>query len=171
MEFLKKYLDLSGKLASYSGKAVAWTAGLLVLVVSYDVITRYFLKNSSVAVQELEWHLFAIMFLLGAAYTLRDDGHVRVDLFYSRFSPKTQAIINLTGTLLFLIPFSIMVIYTSYGFVMNSFAIGEKSPDPGGLPARYILKAVIPVSFILLLIEAFAIVSKSILILANKSEN
>jgi TRAP-type mannitol/chloroaromatic compound transport system permease small subunit len=113
--------------------------------------------------QELEWHLFAIIFLMGAAFTLLKDNHVRVDLLYSTFNPKRQAWINLVGTLLFLIPFVLIIIYSSYNYVANSFAFSESSPDPGGLPARYILKAFIPLSFIFLLLQSFSLLFSSIL--------
>lgn len=95
------------------GYVVSWLTSLMVLVVCYDVFTRYLLKASMVAVQELEWHLFAIVFLIGAAYTLKHDRHVRVDVLYMKFSKKTQAWIDLIGILIFLIPFSILVIWTS----------------------------------------------------------
>jgi TRAP-type mannitol/chloroaromatic compound transport system permease small subunit len=142
----------------------------LVIVVCYDVFTRYLLKNSLVAVQELQWHLFALIFLIGAAYSLKHDKHVRVDVFYSRFSPRAQAWVNLVGSLLFLLPFCIIVIYSSQTFVANAFRIGEISPDPGGLPARWILKATIPAGFVLLLLQGLALASRSLLTILNRDE-
>jgi TRAP-type mannitol/chloroaromatic compound transport system permease small subunit len=135
----------------------------MVLVVCYDVFTRYLLKNSMVAVQELEWHLFAVIFLIGAAYTLKNEKHVRVDIFYVKLSKKRQAWINLLGSILFLIPFSILVIWSSQNFVINSFNIREISPDPGGLPARYLLKACIPLGFFLVLLQGFSLTFTSLL--------
>jgi TRAP-type mannitol/chloroaromatic compound transport system permease small subunit len=112
--------------------------------------------------QELEWHLFAIIFLLSAGYTLSIDEHVRVDVFYSRFSEKKQAWINLFGSFFFLIPLCIILIISSENFVFISFRVGETSPDAGGLPARYILKAFIPISFLFLLLQGIAVVFKSL---------
>jgi TRAP-type mannitol/chloroaromatic compound transport system permease small subunit len=93
------------------------------------------------------------------------DEHVRVDLFYNRFSNKAKAWINISGTLLFLIPFSVVMIIASENFVINSFMMKETSPDAGGLPARYILKAVIPFSFFLILLQGIALLFRSIIIL------
>ncbi len=144
--------NLNEKVGIFAG----WLVTLLVLVVGYDVFTRYLLNESQIAVQELQWHLFSLIFLLGAAYTLRHDRHVRVDVLYLTFSDKTRAWINLAGTLLFLFPFAIMVIYSSRDFVLNAFTIGEISPDPGGLPARFILKSVIPMGFLLLFAQGIS---------------
>ena len=141
----------------------SWLTSLLVLVVCYDVFTRYLLKNSIVAVQELEWHLFAVIFLIGAAYTLKHNRHVRVDVFYSRFSDRTKGWIDFSGCLLFLIPFFLLAIWSSRTFVATAFAIGETSPDPGGLPARFVLKSAIPIGFFLLLLQAVALALASLL--------
>lgn len=116
----------------------------------------------------MEWHLFALIFLLGAAYTLKTENHVRVDVFYSKLSERGKAWVNLFGTLLFLIPFCLMLIYASKNFVINSFNIGETSPDPGGLPGRYILKSIIPIAFFLLLIQSISLMFKSILTIAAR---
>jgi len=98
--------------------------------------------------------------LIGAAYTLKEGGHVRVDILYVNLSKKTRAWIDFLGIFFFLIPFSAMVIYSTKGFIMNSWAIREISPDPGGLPARYILKAMIPLGFSLLIIQGLSEAAK-----------
>lgn len=153
------------------GIGVAWLTSVLVLVVCYDVFTRYVLQNSLVAVQELEWHLFALIFLLGAGYSLKHDKHVRVDVFYSRFSPRAQAWVNLVGSVLFLIPFCVLVVWSSQNFVGNAFRFGETSPDPGGLPARWVLKAAIPVGFVFLLLQGMALACRSFLCIWDKEAN
>ena len=158
---LHTYVQIVDAMSERLGRAISWLATVLVVVVCYDVFTRYFLKNSIVAVQELQWHLFAIIFLLAAPYTLKHDRHVRVDVLYTRFSPKTKAWINLLGSFVLLLPFAIITIYSSIDFVQNSFAVGETSPDPGGLPARYVLKAMIPISMFLLSLQAFSEAAKS----------
>ena len=151
------------KISEWFGNAVSWCVLMMVFIISYDVFMRFFFQIGSVALQELEWHLFAIIFLLSAGYTLKIDDHVRVDVFYSGFSEKKQAWINLFGTLFFLIPFCIILIISSENFVLISFRVGETSPDAGGLPARYILKAFIPISFFFLLLQGIAIAFKSII--------
>ena len=112
--------------------------------------------------------LFAIIFLVGAAYTLRQDGHVRVDLFYARFSPRTKAWVNFFGSLIFLIPFCLVVIWSSKVFVSESYRIGEISPDPGGLPARFVLKTAIPVGFLLLMLQGLSLALQSLLKILNR---
>ncbi len=144
------------------GAAVSWLTTLLVLIVCYDVFTRYLLNRSRIAVQELEWHVFAIIFLLAAAYTLKHDRHVRVDVLYIKFSPQTRAWINFWGSIVFLIPFAALVIWASHNFVAISFRIGETSPDPGGLPARFLLKACVPLGFFLLLLQGVALAMQSL---------
>lgn len=144
------------------GNVVGWLTTLLVIVVCYNVFTRYVLNTSNIASQELEWHIFAIIFLFGAGYTLRHNRHVRVDVFYHNFSPKQKAWVDLIGSLIFLIPFAILVIVTSWNFTIGSYQIGETSPDPGGLPARYILKACLPLGAILLLLQGISLALKSL---------
>ena len=168
MEILRKISLLIDNLNEKIGVATAWLTTVLVLVVCYDVFTRYILNKSSIAVQELEWHLFAVIFLLGAAYTLKHDRHVRVDVLYSKFSPKTRAWINLLGSLVFLIPFAILIIIASKNFVGSSFMINETSANPGGLPARFVLKACIPIAFFLLLLQGISLALKSILVITGK---
>lgn len=159
-----KYVRVVEAMSERVGLAVSWLTGLLVLVVCYDVFTRYLLQNSLVAVQEMQWHLFALVFLLGAAYTLKHDRHVRVDVLYSTFSARNKALVNFVGSLLFLVPFCLIGIWGSQTFVTTSFMIGETSPDPGGLPARFILKAAIPVGFLLVLLQGVALSFKSLAI-------
>lgn len=167
---MRAYVKLMGQFHAKIGYVVMWLTTLLVLVVCYDVFTRYALKESSVAVQELEWHIFGIIFLIGAAYTLRKDRHVRVDVFYTRFSEKTKAWVDLVGSIIFLIPFCVVIIMTSKRFVAQSFLIGEKSPDPGGLPGRYLLKACITIGFLFLLLEGISIVFRSVLTLTGRHQ-
>lgn len=170
MKFLNSYVELINKINSTIGKYTSWLTLALVLVVVFNVITRYAFNESSVAIQELEWHLFAVLFLMGAAYTLQKDDHVRVDLFYSKFNAKQKAWLNIIGTIIFLIPFTLLIIYTSQNYALNSFALNESSPDPGGLPARYILKAFIPLSFTFLLLQGVSLLFKSILVIKNFNE-
>jgi TRAP-type mannitol/chloroaromatic compound transport system permease small subunit len=161
MDFLKNLSVKIDKLSERLGYYTSWLTFILVLIICYDVFTRYVLNISSVGLQEMEWHIFALIFLMGGAYTLKIDDHVRVDVFYTNFSEKKKAWVNFLGSVLFLIPFCVLLIITSYGFVKTSFIMGETSPDAGGLPARYILKAFIPISFFFILLQGISLALKS----------
>lgn len=134
---------------------------VLVLLVVYDALMRYLFQSGSVALQELEWHLFDVIILLSLAYTLSHDAHVRVDLFYEHFSLKTKAAINLIGSILFILPFSILIIYLGLDYVAMSFSQMEASADPGGLPYRFIIKAFIPAAFVLMVLQTFRVIVSS----------
>lgn len=133
------------------GDFLGWLSSVLFILllanVVYDVVMRYAFNDVSIAFQEMEWHLFSAVFLLGVPYAIKAGGHVRVDLFYERLSNKAQAIIDMLGTLFFLFPFCLLVAYYGIDFAKESYALGETSGDPGGLPYRWIIKAMIPLSF------------------------
>lgn len=149
-------------LNQWVGNFIAWIAALLVCVVFVDVCMRYLFNTSFVFVQEMEWHLFGFIFLMGAGYTLLHDGHVRVDVIYQRVSPRAKAWINLIGVLLFLIPGCYLVIQTSTKFALNSWSMLEGSPDPGGIPFRFIIKSAIPVGFTLMFLQGIAMGIESV---------
>ena len=163
MHFIEKFVNLIDNVSDKIGQMVGWLTTLMVLIVFYDTVMRYAFNKGNVALQELEWHLFAVVFLIGAAYTLKEGGHVRVDILFVNFSKKTKAWVDLIGTLVFLIPFCIMVIMATQKFIGNSWAVREISPDPGGLPARYLLKAMIPAGFFLLLIQGLSEAGKCLM--------
>jgi TRAP-type mannitol/chloroaromatic compound transport system permease small subunit len=140
---------------------------LLVLTVFTDVIMRYLFKTSFVFVQEMEWHLFAFIFLMGAGYTLLKEGHVRVDIIYQRLSPKSRAYINMLGIIFFLFPGCYMIIKTAIPFVNNSYNILEGSPDPGGIPFRFIIKSAIPIGFTLIGLQGISMFMKNLMIALN----
>ncbi|MCP4113280.1 MAG: TRAP transporter small permease subunit [Desulfobacteraceae bacterium] len=168
MNFLKKLSRWIDALNEWVGRGVAWVTFLVVLVVFVDVVMRYVFNTSFVFTQELEWHLFAFIFLIGAGYTLLKDGHVRVDIFYQRMGPRAQAWINLMGVLLFLLPGCYMIIATSLQFVYNSWDILEGSPDPGGVPYRFVIKACIPVGFILVTLQGISLGIRSLFTIMGK---
>lgn len=150
------------------GQGVSWISLILVILIGLDVILRYAFNWSSSANQELEWHLFAALFLLGAAYALKHDKHVRVDVFYSQFSPTKKAWVNLIGTLVFLIPFCWVIIQTSIPFVIDAWKISESSAEPGGLPHRFLIKSTIPIGAILLLVQAISEGLSALAIILNR---
>lgn len=167
---LKRLIATIELISEWSGRAVAWLVLAMVLVTAYDVAMRYLFQTGSVALQELEWHLFALLFLLSAAYTLKHNGHVRVDIFYNSqwMTDRRRAMIDLFGGLFLLLPFCLMIIISSLQFVANSYGMGEGSPDPGGLPYRFLLKAAIPVGFGLLLLQGVANMLRSLCVLLEK---
>lgn len=152
------------------GKIVSWLLILMVFNVLLDVVMRYSFHNSSVGMQEMEWHLFSVVILFGLGYALKEEAHVRVDFLYDNFSPKTKAIINIVGTLLFLFPFALLIIFGSYEFVMDAYTTHEISEDPGGLTHRWIIKAMIPAGFIFLLFSGIAYLLKNIIILKEAKQ-
>jgi TRAP-type mannitol/chloroaromatic compound transport system permease small subunit len=167
MEWIAKASSAIDRFNEWVGQAVSWLTLIMVLVVVVDVVMRYLFKKSYMFVQELEWHLFGLIFLLGAGYTLLHDAHVRVDIFYQKLSRKGKAWVNLICTLLFLFPGCYLVISSSIPFLMNSWAIREGSGDPGGMPARYLLKAAIPVGFGLIALQGVSWVFKNVLIVTG----
>lgn len=169
MNTLKRTADLIDLLNEYVGRAVAWLTTLLVLLVCADVVSRYLFSTTKAWTIELEWHLFALIFLLGAGYALKHDRHVRVDLFYTRFSAREQALVDLIGGLIFLIPWCLLVIYASWHYAWESFMLGETSPDPGGLPARYAVKFAIVLGASLLLLQGIASIIRAYLVLQDPS--
>ena len=144
------------------GRMVGWLMLGLVVLVTLDVISRYLFNTGAVAVQETEWWLFSIIFLMGAGYTFLHQGHVRVDIIYSRLSDRRKDWVDLSCAFMFLFPMCVLVIVTSFYFIEASWEVGEFSPDPGGLPAYYVLKAFIPLGFFLLALQGLAGVYKII---------
>ena len=161
-------LSILDQLSDFSGRYISWVTTILVILICTDVFLRYLLNNSKTWIIELEWHLFALIFLIGAANALREDKHVRVDVFYHKFSEKKKAIINLIGTGFLLIPWCTIIIFKAFDYGMNSLAILEGSPNPGGLPARYIVKFSIALGFLLLLLQAISVIIKNIKVLRSK---
>ncbi len=159
--FFRKFCQKIDALNEWVGHAAAWATALVVVVVFVDVVMRYAFNTSFVFTQELEWHLFGFIFLMGAGATLLKDGHVRVDIFYQRLSHRHRAWVNLIGVIFFLIPGCLVVILTSLKFVSSSFAVLEGSPDPGGIPYRFILKSCIPAGFTLVLLQGIAMAIRS----------
>lgn len=156
------------------GRVVGWLVLLMVLIGAYNAVARYLgrwvgLNLSSNAYLEAQWYLFSLVFLLGAAYTLKHDDHVRVDVLYGRLSRRARAWIDLVGTLVFLLPFSVFCLWVSWPSVRNSWAVQEGSPDPGGLP-RYPLKTMILVAFALLLLQGIAEAVRHAWVLSGRDE-
>ncbi|MDD4882501.1 MAG: TRAP transporter small permease subunit [Gallionellaceae bacterium] len=150
------------------GRFAMWLVLVAVLVSSGNALSRYGLNMSSNAWLEIQWYLFAAIFLLGAGYTLKHNGHVRIDILYGRFSPRTRAWIDLAGGLLFLLPTALIIAWLGWTGFADSYAIGEMSPDAGGL-SRWPIKLLIPVGFTLLALQGLSESIKRAAFLAGKA--
>lgn len=151
-------LRITGKIIDVLGNFCSLLMILMIINVFYDVIMRYFFNDVSIGMQELEWHLFAAMFMFGIAYTLKEDAHVRVDIFYDAMSAKKQAIINIFGSIVLALPITLLILHYSWDYTYEAYQMGEGSGDPGGLPHRWIVRSVIPLSSIFLIIAIFHVI-------------
>ena len=138
------------------GEWISWLALVIVAVMATNVLLRYLFRTGSVWSQELEWHLLVPLVLFGMSYAMRHGSHVRVDILYARFQERTKVYVDLLSALLCL-ALSVLVIAFSLHYVEQSYVISEQSQDPGGLPYRFLLKALIPVGFALLLAQSVAV--------------
>jgi TRAP-type mannitol/chloroaromatic compound transport system permease small subunit len=155
--------------SDWLGRGLYWLTLGMVVVGAFNAIARYLDRYTGLGLSsnmwiELQWYLFSLMFLLGAAYTLKYDDHVRVDVLYSQLSRRGQAWVNVLGTLLFLLPFCAVILWMSIPFVSNSWAILEGSPDPGGLP-RYPIKTVIPLALVFVMVQGISILIRETAVL------
>lgn len=173
MNIALKIAHIIDLITEWYGKIIYWLVLVMISIGVWNVIGRYIGKIigenlSSNSLIELQWYLFDLIFFLGAAYTLKKDSHVRVDIFYKNWSSKTKALANIIGIVLFLIPFCGVIIYFSWQYVINSWQIMEMSPDDGGLP-RYPIKTMIIISPILLIIQGVSELIKNLVVFLNYS--
>lgn len=140
LERIGKRLD---RVTELTGSLVAWLVVLLVVTTGLVVLLRYAFQTGSIALQESLIYINALIFTLGSAYTLKHDGHVRVDIFYNKYSPRGKALLNLGGILFLLFPFCAVVLWTSWDYVAISWQIRERSAETSGLPIVYLLKTTI----------------------------
>lgn len=163
MTFLLKLDQCFASLARCCGVLAGMAIIGLLFNVFYDVVMRYAFNDVSIAMQELEWHLFSAAFLLGIPYAIRENSHVRVDILYDRWSQKTQALINIFGVLCFILPFTMLVTYYSIDYAHEAYQIGEGSGDPGGLPHRWLIKSLIPLSFIMIGLVSLGVITSALI--------
>ena len=168
--FLVRLEQVINSFSELLGKVAAVLFVIMLFNVFFDVIMRYMFNDVSIGMQELEWHLYASVFLLGVPYTLKAGGHVRVDLIYERLSVRTKALIDMFGTLLLLLPFAGLVAWYGVDFARESFELGETSGDPGGLPYRWLIKSMIPFAFFAIFIRGLGLFLKSLNILLGYSQ-
>lgn len=172
MRALLKLASAIDRINELIGRTLYWLSLFMVLIGVYNATVRYFgafigRNLSSNAYLEAQWYLFGLLFLLGAAYGLRHNVHVRVDILHTRWSEKTRAWIELLGTLLFLLPFCVLVLWLSLDWVGMSLQVRETSPNPGGL-LRYPIKIVIPAAFLLLLLQGLSQLIKAAAVLTGR---
>jgi TRAP-type mannitol/chloroaromatic compound transport system permease small subunit len=136
------------------GEACSWLWLPVVAVILVSVVSRYVFSSGSVTMEEIQWHIAGVAWLVGLSYTLTEDGHVRVDVLHERFSLRTQAWLEFWGILFLLLPFAVIAVWESAPFFLSSFGQGERSQAPGGLPARWAIKFFLPFSFALLTVAA-----------------
>tara|TARA_B110000305_G_C19270592_1_gene554262 strand:+ start:208 stop:723 length:516 start_codon:yes stop_codon:yes gene_type:complete len=171
MFFLIKISSLFDKINEFVGKNISWFIILMVIVQLAIVMSRYIYGIGFLKLQELLIYLHGSLFTLAAGYTLLKDEHVRVDLIYREASQKYKSLINIFGTLIFLIPFCLLTFSTSLPYVRRSWKILEGSPETSGLNAVFILKTVLIIFPILLLLQSFSIIIRSSVSLIRKEND
>ena len=162
MKILLRLDEITESWIVWIGRVTAWVAIALMIVIVFDVITRRFLVLGSTKLQELEWHIHAVLFLFCLGYAYLKDAHVRIDLVRERLSRRTQLWIELIGCLLFLIPYCIIVIYYGVDWWHRSFEQNEMAASATGLPYRWIIKAALPIGFVILLLSAVGMAFRKI---------
>lgn len=150
--FTRSVDNLNGRV----GELAAWLHIPLIIIIVFDVGFRRFLDVGSVMLQELEWHLNGALFLFTMAAAYQQHAHVRIDIFRQRFSEPLRDAIEILGSLVFLIPFTALIVYLSSGFTHHAWTLGEVSDAPGGLSYRWLMKATLPVAFTLLFLQGWA---------------
>jgi TRAP-type mannitol/chloroaromatic compound transport system permease small subunit len=150
------------------GRLVIWLVLFSALISAGNAFSRYGLNASSNAWLEVQWYMFSFIFLLGAGYTLKHNGHVRIDVFYGRFSPRLQAWVDIVGAALFLLPLALLVGGLGWSGFAESWAIGETSPDAGGL-TRWPVRLAIPLGFALLALQGISEIIKRVAFLAGRA--
>ena len=191
LNMLLKLESVIDKIINYVGIIASFLLIILVLSISYNVIGRYAFGTASVGLEEFSWHIYSTIFLLGISYALKTESHVRVDIVFEGLSKRTQSIINIVGTLLFLFPLCFIVIYYGWLFMLDAYqlgtrpdgvlgwfkqlvttGIGEKSSDPGGLLNRFIIRGMIPLSFVFLALSTLSFLIRNInILMAMKKES
>lgn len=150
------------------GHVAAWANFILIGIILTQVVLRYGFNHGLVPLEELMWHFYAVALMFGLSYAITNDTHIRVDLLHMSLSPKARHIIEILGILFLLMPFVWVIFHHSLGWVAQSYAVGESSQNPTGLPYRWIIKSVIPISFFMLFIAALARLIRSVLLLRHK---
>ena len=153
------------RVISIIGRLSSWCMAILLIAIVTQVTLRYAYGITNTALEDSLWYLFAMSLVLGLSYTMTEDGHVRVDFVYQKYSDKMKRIVDLVGIVLFLIPLYAFLLWHGWDFTVKAFLRGESSPNPGGMPWLWLVKGLLPLSCLLLLIES---VARAILIATDK---
>ena len=156
ISLITRLADIINTVTETIGRLTSWLTVAMVATVLVVVVTRYFLQIGSIALQESVTYLHCTVFMLGLAYTLKDDGHVRVDIFYRGYSAKTKALVNFVGGVLFLLPLCGLLFFVSWDYVVASWAIRETSAENNGLPFIFLLKTLMLMMPVLLFLQGLA---------------
>jgi TRAP-type mannitol/chloroaromatic compound transport system permease small subunit len=162
---IANYIDL---INDWIGRTASWLTLAMVLITFLIVVLRYLFDLGWIALQESVSYMHCIVFMLGIGWTLKNDGHVRVDILYQRCHPKKRALLDLLGTIFLLMPVSIFIFYTSLDYVANSWGQLESSREAGGLPGVFLLKSLIPLTAIILFLQGISIACRSILTISSQ---
>ena len=168
-----RLLGLAGRIDAVVrliGEWATWLSLAMVLVTFAVVVLRYAFDIGSIALQESVTYMHSVLFMLGIAYTLGRNGHVRVDILYERLSRRARARVDLIGTLLLLIPVCVLIIWLGWAYVAESWRVQEASRETGGLPAVYLLKTLILIMPILLLAQGLSNALRNLLFLSGMEE-
>ena len=168
LTFIHRLID---QLSELTGRILAWLSLLMMVMLCLVVLLRYGFEVGSIGLQEGVTYLHASIFMLGAAYALKQDAHVRVDILYRNFSPRGKAWVNSLGGIIFLLPLCIYIFFISWDFVVQSWQIREVSTEPGGIPAVFLLKTLIPVMAINLGLQAVAEILRSAMVLMETADD
>jgi len=167
---LNKFIVAIDYFTETIGKIIAWFTLIMVLLTFGIVVLRYGFNFGSIAIQESVLYFHGLVFMLGAAYTLKERGHVRVDIFYQKYSPYKKAVVDLFGTLFLLIPVCLFIFFISFNYVAISWQIREASPEAGGLPFVYLSKGLLLLLAVTLLLQGLAELARNLLvIIQNKN--
>lgn len=167
MSALNKTIDWIDHITLLTGKTIAWLTLAMMLISCLVVALRYGANIGSIALQESVTYMHVTVFLLGCAFTLRRDGHVRVDIFYRKLSTRQKALVNLIGGLLLLLPLCLFILFSTWDYVLQSWYRMEVSPEPGGLPFVYLLKTLMPVMAVSLFFQGVAETLRNLLVLVT----
>ena len=164
---------LCERCVAFIGRCMTWLSLVMMACLTLVVLLRYGFSMNLIPLQELVIYCHATVFMLGIAYTLQTDGHVRVDIFYRRFNRRQQAWVNSLGTLVFLLPLCVFIFLVSGDFVLQSWQVRESSAEPGGLPGLFLLKSLIPAMALLLTVQGVAELIRhgSVLVLSTAEES
>ena len=170
MPVLRALVHYIDTFTEHSGRLLAWLVVIMALLTTVIVVMRYGFNAGSMMGQEAVIYMHGSLFMLGSAYALKSGAHVRVDIFYRNFSPRAQAWVNSLGGIVFLMPLCAFIGFSSWNYVSESWIVREVSPEPGGIPAVFLLKSIIPLMAFNLFLQGLAETLRSALVLAEERD-